>query len=824
MTRIALLRAGKRLLSRTLSHGPEEGLRFVDAPLSGLEPLRLAWEHLGAVRSLDEETARALRLILTETLPDAREPAPSRALELPEPRRGRRPTAAHPRAYRGTHTQPPQSGSRLRLDLRPWLDDPVSQARLRKRLGLESAGSLYMAAHHGVCASMRALELPGPFVRDLLGPLCGLPWSDVAELLSLYWQLGWHHNAEERARVAHLLVAEVPSGVIRGLRGLAGLSAAERGVVLEALRERPAVVSEVAFPEDGWARVSSSCVDPERFPKRVRQTSEAICVGACPETVLRGIELLEMWAPAMRLPMLDAYAHTWRAFPLAFLEERLGRWLEEDTLFAWNVGAVWRMWGSLEGLEAFVAELVSLPASVEKAAFYALESLARAPDARWSALSGRGAIWREHLQSCRRPEVWCEVMARAVEAWEDEPETFAGSIEAVEAVAHRVAGAGSLRTRGIDALLRLMKPLSPELRERVLQAPESSFKALRKGCGKAGDTQCISWATRRLAEHLPELAVEAFARAPGLLMRVLKPLGAMSLPLQSETLQRAMQHPLMAPLGACDDFEKRVCDFDVWCGDALTFPLPAKARRDPGALKPGQRARAWAVAKERVVLTRLEVVEREVWATLRQGLDAPLDDEGARYALMLLHEIQRNRRGLRRLLKHTWAGKTGGIEGHPVSQSWLERLPERAREIWLSDAPLLEREGVRWSFEHETLEALRLGSYVGTCLGVGGLCSYSSAAVVLDVNKNVIYARDAKGHVLARQVVAVDAKHRLVCFEIYPESARDALASGFLEVDRVIVERTGLERYDGDVHDDYTVEVLLAEGWWDDGAWEAKEC
>ncbi|QRK06882.1 hypothetical protein JQX13_43620 [Archangium violaceum] len=50
---------------------------------------------------------------------------------------------------------------------------------------------------------------------------------------------------------------------------------------------------------------------------------------------------------------------------------------------------------------------------------------------------------------------------------------------------------------------------------------------------------------------------------------------------------------------------------------------------------------------------------------------------------------------------------------------------------------------VTLSLEQDTLEALRLGTHVGSCLGLNGLCD-CSAAVVLDVNKRVLYARGSR--------------------------------------------------------------------------------
>jgi len=50
------------------------------------------------------------------------------------------------------------------------------------------------------------------------------------------------------------------------------------------------------------------------------------------------------------------------------------------------------------------------------------------------------------------------------------------------------------------------------------------------------------------------------------------------------------------------------------------------------------------------------------------------------------------------------------------------------------------------------------------------VCDYSAAAVVLDVNKQVVYARNRRGSVIARQLLALSEDDRLVAYDVYPRS------------------------------------------------------
>jgi hypothetical protein len=112
---------------------------------------------------------------------------------------------------------------------------------------------------------------------------------------------------------------------------------------------------------------------------------------------------------------------------------------------------------------------------------------------------------------------------------------------------------------------------------------------------------------------------------------------------------------------------------------------------------------------------------------------------------------------------------------------------------------------------------LKLGTYVGSCLGLGGSFACSAAAVVLDINKQVLYARDDRSTVLARQLVAISDDDRLVPFSVYPSSTPPALLRAFREVDRQLAAALAIEQIGADQH--YGIENILSQEWWDDGAW-----
>ena len=115
------------------------------------------------------------------------------------------------------------------------------------------------------------------------------------------------------------------------------------------------------------------------------------------------------------------------------------------------------------------------------------------------------------------------------------------------------------------------------------------------------------------------------------------------------------------------------------------------------------------------------------------------------------------------------------------------------------------------------VEALRLGTYFGSCLSVGGAFDYSAVAVALDVNKQVVYARNRRGSVIARQLLALSEADELIAFAVYPLSAPAAVKRLFARYDRAFAAALGLALRRGD--GDYTVAEVIPSNWWDDGAW-----
>ena len=84
----------------------------------------------------------------------------------------------------------------------------------------------------------------------------------------------------------------------------------------------------------------------------------------------------------------------------------------------------------------------------------------------------------------------------------------------------------------------------------------------------------------------------------------------------------------------------------------------------------------------------------------------------------------------------------------------------------------------------------------------------------------MVYARDARGSVVGRQLLAISEADQLVCFAVYG-AARAELEPLFRAYDQALAAKLGLAIYKDDPS--YEIDSILSRVWWDDHAWEELE-
>jgi len=242
-------------------------------------------------------------------------------------------------------------------------------------------------------------------------------------------------------------------------------------------------------------------------------------------------------------------------------------------------------------------------------------------------------------------------------------------------------------------------------------------------------------------------------------------------------------------------------------------------------LTTAQETRALAKTAGNLGRFKLEILNNLALEMMSTAIGRRKNDVLALHAIQLATMAEENSRGLKRMLRRLFAGEPDYVIAHPVTRHWLSHLKKVNSRLWLagiSRARHVEGIGeVEISVEGDPLEVLKMGSYFNTCLGLGGICAYSAAAVALDINKRVLYVKNADGHPLARMLVAIDTEERLVCFSVYPESAPAELKKFFRNTAADWAGLLGTRIYSSAPDaPSYNIQNILASGWWDDHPWD----
>ena len=259
-------------------------------------------------------------------------------------------------------------------------------------------------------------------------------------------------------------------------------------------------------------------------------------------------------------------------------------------------------------------------------------------------------------------------------------------------------------------------------------------------------------------------------------------------------------------------------------------------------LADGERVRtqALALAAERLAALTdaalLEAAEQQVLACLRQRLrevagpaaaHVALDDDLINAALLTMY-IDENRRLLRRLLHAAITGDTDWRERHPLNRAFLDAQAARGVDVvaWLGANPrrfacaTIPGGTVRLYLEQRPLRILQMGNLFDTCLSLDGVNAFSTVANACELNKRVIYAEDAHGRIVGRQLIAINDAGELVGFHIYstlPDDQTSGLRAMFRRYVAWFASQCRLSLGAGE-----HVARLFAQAWYDDGvtSWE----
>lgn len=793
-----------------------------------------AWRALESVTAWDETTLEHVLTVLRATVPcaDAPPDLPALGPEVhapPEPRA----TAAHPRAFRGTKYRPPRPEQPDAVDLRPYLLTRRHTDQVLELLGQPRGVDPYVAWNHRIDATA---SFDPMFVMHLLPLFRECTWSDVGAFASLARSLQLHRDPELRSALASVYVA-------------AGDSTRALGWWNHVLAHDPEQRLEAAklVSTSGVARLPP--VDPSVGALLVTLPADqqwwfyrGLVGGASPAYLESGLRLGALSrsnadeTPPGRVDVSSIVEVT---------IERLARPIAEA-----GDAQYWRphLW-ELCGYQPELIELLASDVFTSLHAEAALRLIRTAGSPRWDPETA-DEEWR--VLAPKLP-LLAEFTARLAPEYqhkftEDMTEVYFWAVSNKRDVRYALARCVDLGLRvakapfGTTSVVGLVLPCmalayDDDLqawhdRKAICNAPDSSWLALEHACKRENQTRLLAPGLNALGQFAPKLFVSAFAKHPGALLQTADLLASISFESAEEVLAEYAKTPL-ADRGLADAPLEQLCE--------SIAPIAAAGGPNPirRALRlhlSGEKTLTEAQVRghrERIVanldLVRLAAIRQAVERRLaaRVGVQK-IDTPRARHAVAMLHHVDVHRRQLRRMLTATLAGDTEWKLRHPRTQEWLARHPKLDRDVWLAGIETRgEIEGigeVRLAIESDPLEALKLGTYVGSCLGRGGRLEYSAAAVVLDVNKQVVYARDKRGSVVGRQLLAISEADELVCFYVYG-TAKIELEPLFRDYDQKLAARLGIPLFgERDPDEDYEIAHILSREWWDEPPWvEAAE-
>lgn len=239
------------------------------------------------------------------------------------------------------------------------------------------------------------------------------------------------------------------------------------------------------------------------------------------------------------------------------------------------------------------------------------------------------------------------------------------------------------------------------------------------------------------------------------------------------------------------------------------------------------RERLPILAAERGLDAARRMVERMHRARLRELVGPEADRVELSHdlvnAILLSTDACSNRKLLRELIRAAVRGNHDWVRNHPVNQTFLKKLAASGvkADVWLSTRPGRYRcagaEGgfVRLRMETDPLHVLQMGNYFETCLSFGGCNSFSGIANACELNKRVIYARDAAGRVVGRKLIGLTEEGKLLGYRTYaslPDGATTrALRRAILRYCLRFARDCGLE-----LAESGSVPRLMAQDWYDD--------
>ncbi len=822
----------------------------------GLSKLRLgelqaAWLRLGSVARYDAAVANDIAEILTSTLPDESDPMaqPWRPPQSPHVPRA---TAAHPRAFQGTKFQPPSAARESVIDLRDHLCNArdtrriVDHVELSKRKGIRSAIDAFCVAPKIRNTFWQYWRSNGTFDR----------------VQGLYWDLSLNRDEPLRQVVARIM-CESCGGAMPWVEAAALLPPLRRTTLLETvhqlgLHRQESKIEDSELIHSSVARLDQLCDDPS-FAMRCYALLQSIHYGHPPAAMLAGFELANEYNPT--IDFRDRYANA--DIDTALIQQWIEYVMPASEELGWDPSpAALHLWTDLSAVEGAFEEFQQIfrlsTETVQVQPIVALNILHPLRNCCYhdtaEACVADLAALRPYLEGYTNTilEVPQTHQLRGIDIFASVADLFPHEsyrdVMPMSLQVIRRFARDPFSTHRIVTVFSALMNLHQDDLTRLLDADLKTLLVIDRAAANENRATLIAKGITRLGWHHSTWLVDSLLQCPSITLRAAQTVGCHAKTTWQAAYDLAMRHPLMT-LDVAEDASdesrdrsdqanelKKLVDAIVdHLPEGVHNPLPRKVKgwRDGTVtLSAGQISRAVAKITDQLLTTRVDLGRHIVLQSLAEsmgvGVEA-VEDASIRHAVAMQNQADENRRSIRKFLRAYFGGDHDYLMRHPANRRWIDSHPYADSPSWRGDFQVLhpcDGQQLTLAIESNPLEAYRLGTYVGSCLGSGGMLAASSAAVVLDVNKAVVYARNDRGKVVGRQLLAISDCGKLVPYCVYPTSVSPDLQAAFVQFDQALAERLALPIYQDDDHDDsdmLKISSLISSYWWDDTPWSANE-
>lgn len=203
---------------------------------------------------------------------------------------------------------------------------------------------------------------------------------------------------------------------------------------------------------------------------------------------------------------------------------------------------------------------------------------------------------------------------------------------------------------------------------------------------------------------------------------------------------------------------------------------------DPDALNAETGARVEKILNRILPAVGFDWIEREFdreFNSLFQRA-TEIDPTDWQNTIQLMSSANGNRRMLRAYLRRmrTSDDPLAPLTDWAPNRDFLERLrPCGNVEAWVAhhERQLPTRKNGTWTAytEEDPMKILHMGNLFGTCLSVNGINAHSTIANMLEVNKRVLYVKDACGTIVGRRLLVLTRDGELLPFQSYGVGGED---------------------------------------------------